>query len=200
MERIDSVGDYIDIKSNWKEALVLLREIILSAPVNECMKWSAPAYTYNKENIIGLAAFNDYVGIWFHQGVFLKDDAKVLFNANESKTKGLRQWRFSSIKEIESNAELILAYVSEAIENQKAGKKIKIQRGKPLVIPPELKNEFSVNKSFETAFNTFSKAKRIEFAEYISHAKQEKTKQSRLKKIIPMVLRGEGLNDKYRSN
>ncbi|MFK8038638.1 MAG: YdeI family protein [Crocinitomicaceae bacterium] len=200
MESFDSVGDYFESKSNWSEALFLLREIILTAPLEECLKWSMPAYTYQGENIIGLAAYKEYVGIWFHQGVFLTDANNVLFNANEKSTKGMRQWRFSNVNEIENQADLISSYVLESIENQKAGKKIKIVRGRELIVPEELQFALDSVKSFSTAFNLFSKAKRVEYANYIAEAKQEKTKLKRIEKITPMVLRGEGLNDKYRSN
>ena len=200
MKRINSVSDYIEAKAVWAEALLLLRDVILGTGTKECMKWSAPAYTSNNENIIGLAAYNDYVGIWFHQGVFLKDKAQLLFNANESKTKGLRQWRFTSVQDVKKNLKLIEVYTQEAIENQKLGKKIKIERKRQLLVPEELSYELSNNKEFNDAFLILTKSKKIEFADYISEAKQAKTKRSRLEKIIPMVIRQEGLNDKYRSN
>ena len=65
MERITSVSGYIEKKPNWSEALLLLRDIILASPVEECMKWSAPAYTFNSENIVGLAAFKIMLGSGF---------------------------------------------------------------------------------------------------------------------------------------
>ena len=199
MERINSVAEYIEVNQRCKSALTLLREVILQAPVKECVKWNAPAYTFNGENIIGLAAFNEYVGLWFHQGAFLKDTAQVLFNANEGKTRGLRQWRFTKVEDIESNVQVIEAYVLEAIDNQKAGKKIKFIRGKELILPSELEEALKANAEFELAYKALSKSKQIEYADHISEAKQEKTKISRLQKIIPMIIRGEGLNDKYRS-
>ncbi|MFK8045799.1 MAG: YdeI/OmpD-associated family protein [Crocinitomicaceae bacterium] len=200
MEKINSVHEYIEAKPICADCILLLREILLSTPVEECMKWSAPAYTHNGENIIGLAAYNSYVGIWFHQGVFLADSANVLYNANKSKTKGLRQWRFSSFQEIESNATLINEYINEAITNQKAGKKIKISKKKPLIIPDELKMYLDNDSELNSAFSALLHGKKVEYANYISEAKQDKTKRSRLEKIIPMICNGEGLNDKYKSS
>ena len=37
-------------------------------------------------------------------------------------------------------------------------------------------------------------------SEYIAEAKREETKTTRLKKIIPMIVAKQGLNDKYRSS
>ena len=42
----------------------------------------------------------------------------------------------------------------------------------------------------------FSKQK--EHAEHISSAKREETKMSGLEKITPMILKGDGLQDKYK--
>ena len=47
-------------------------------------------------------------------GSTASDDDGVLINAQEGKTKALRQWRFSSIKEIKVRK--IKAYIREAIE------------------------------------------------------------------------------------
>ena len=198
MELAASFTDYLAKKDNWDRELILLREVILSTPVKETIKWGAPAYTFNDENIIGLAAFKNYVGIWFHQGVFLKDAQQVLYNANEENTRGLRQWRFSNLKEIEATSVIIKAYVLEAIENQKAGKKIKINRNKKLIIPQLIADELNNNEGFKLKFNLFSNSKKREFCEYIIEAKQEKTKLKRLEKVISFVQIGKGLNDHYK--
>lgn len=160
------------------------------------MKWGAPTYCIKGKNVVGIGAFKNYVGLWFHQGVFLQDPAKVLVNAGENKTKGLRQWRFKSVEEIDTD--LIKGYVLEAIDNQKKGLVIKVEKSREIELPTLLEKELKANASLKTAFSQFTFGKQKEFAEYISGAKQETTKQRRLKKIIPMVLEGIGLNDKYR--
>jgi uncharacterized protein YdeI (YjbR/CyaY-like superfamily) len=50
----------------------------------------------------------------------------------------------------------------------------------------------------DAIFNSLTKGKQREFAEYISDAKQQKTKLNRLQKIIPLIQQNIGLNDKYR--
>ena len=122
MESFKTVDDYIASSGQWQNALIKLREIMLSTALAETVKWGVPVYTFAGKNIVGLAAFKSYVGIWFHQGAFLKDGKKKLINAQEGKTTALRQWRFNSIEEID--VDLIKAYVFEAIENQKLGKEI----------------------------------------------------------------------------
>ena len=117
-----------------------------------------PTYTLGGKNVIGIGACKSYSGIWFFNGVFLKDKQKKLINAQEGVTKALRQWRFSSVDEIEP--ELIKAYIDEAINNQQAGKTIKPAKNKPLILPelladvlqekPKLKGVLSAIQSFKT--------------------------------------------------
>jgi len=117
MKRFKTVDEYILNNERWQSALILLRKVVRSTELEETTKWGAPAYTYNGKNIVGLGAFKSYVGIWFFQGVFLKDAKKKLINAQEGKTKALRQRRFKSDKDIEEESELIREYVQEAISN-----------------------------------------------------------------------------------
>lgn len=198
MKFAKSIEEYFAMNQQWEKELLLLREIMLSSEAEETLKWGAPTYTINKKNVAGLGAFKSYVGIWFHQGVFLKDKHKKLLNAQEGKTKALRQWRFDSVEEITENAALIKSYLEEAIENQKAGKSVKAEKKSELVLPEELQLAFKEDANLKTSFDQFTPGRKREFAEYVSEAKRAATRQSRMEKIKPMILAGIGLNDKYR--
>ena len=144
-----------------------------------------------------MAAFKSYVGIWFFQGVFLSDPHRMLVNAQDGVTKALRQIRFRSIEEMD--ASILLEYIQEAIQNQKEGKELKPSKAKEIVIPAELKAALNANNLLNEAFNTLTLGKQKEYAEYIEKAKREATKISRLEKIVPMILSGIGLYDKYKN-
>lgn len=189
-----SVEEYIENQEKYGESLQLLRELMLSTEMMETVKWGMPTYTVNNKNVLGISAFNKYFGIWFFNGVFLSDPHNILLNAQEGKTKALRQLRFSKIEEINKN--IILDYINEAIENQKKGLEIKPVK-KALVIPKELASKLAENKKLSKNFESLSSGKKKEFSEYISEAKREDTKIKRLEKIIPMILKNIGLNDKY---
>ena len=192
------VNEYISKKEKWKTELELLRSIISNLPVEETIKWGAPTYVFNGKNILGLAAFKNYCGLWFFQGALLKDEQKVFINAQEGKTKAMLQWRFHSMEEINKN--LIKAYVLEAIENVKSGKEIKPNRTKKeLIISVEFASELSKNKELKKQFQSLTNGKQREYADYISEAKREATKLKRLEKIIPMIISGVGLHDKYKN-
>lgn len=180
----------------WSEELEMLYGLVRSTELVETIKWGGPCFTINGKLVLGIGAFKSYVGIWFHQGVFLKDPKKVLINANEEKTKALRQWRFFDKNEID--LKLIRSYVLEAIENAKAGKELKPEKKKTGELPVELKQILDKNKKLGTQFNLLTPFKQREYIEYIADAKQEKTRISRVEKSVPLILEGKGLNDKYR--
>ncbi|GGI57228.1 YdeI/OmpD-associated family protein [Winogradskyella haliclonae] len=198
MKKVYSVEEYIETNNHWQDALELLRGIVLKTELNEAIKWSAPVYDLNGKNVLGLGAFKHHFCIWFFNGVFLKDEHKLLVNAQEGKTKGLRQMRFDKIEDV--NKDQVLAYVKEAIENQHAGKEIKVERkGKTVVIPEELKAALNNDQDLQLAFEALTPGKQREYCEHIASAKREATKLSRLEKITPMILNGVGLHDKYKN-
>ena len=197
MKRHKTVEDYIDSVEYFQEELLILRETLLSTELTEEVKWGAPCYTYAGKNVVGIGAFKSYFGLWFHQGALVDDKNDVLINAQEGVTKALRQWRMQDKKEIKKT--VIKNYVKQAIGLVKSGKEIKPDRNKPLEIPSLLQSAFAKNKKAQTAFQNFTKGKQREYPDYIESAKQEKTKVSRLAKILPMIEQGIGLNDKYRN-
>jgi len=184
-----------DKVNQWEEELLFLKSIIDKTELEESIKWGGPIYVYNKKNVIGIGGFKNYFAIWFLNGVFLKDEKKRLINAQEDKTKSMRQWRFTSKGDV--NEKEVLEYILEAIENEKQGKIIKPSK-KEAIVSELLQKEMDQNPALNEAFQKFSPYKQYEFLEYIETAKQEKTKLTRIEKVIPMILGNVGLNDKYR--
>ena len=100
MQKIYSVEDYIEVNPHYANELSLLRNIINSTGLDETVKWSMPTYCFNGKNVVGVGAFKNHFCLWFHNGVFLKDEQNLLINAQENKTKALRQMRFKTKADI----------------------------------------------------------------------------------------------------
>lgn len=192
------VQEYIEKHPKWETQLTELRELLLSTGMEETIKWGAPTYMINGRNVVGLGAFKNYYGLWFFQGALLKENTALLVNAQEDKTKAMRQMRFE--EEDTLNCEVVRKYVLEAMQNQQEGKEIKLERvEKELVIPAELEAAFGTDAALQESFNKLSPGKQREYALHISEAKREATRQQRLEKIIPMIKDGKGLYDKYKN-
>ena len=196
MSKVNSVDDFLR-SSKYPEELRILRRIILSAGLDEHVKWGAPVYSYQGHNVIGMRGFKSYFALWFFQGSLLADKHKKLMNAQEGVTKALRQWRMTSAADIDKK--VLLSYLREAIENEKRDKRVapKKPTSKTPSLPPELANALASSKRLQGAFSKLTPGRQKDYAEYIAEAKREETRATRLKKIMPMILSGLGLNDKY---
>ena len=195
MQRYKTVQAYLDGHEEWRPLLESLRIILNECEVEETVKWGQPCYTHKGRNVAGIGAFKKFVSVWFFQGALLRDEHGVLVNAQEGKTKALRQWRFQSVDEIDEP--LLRAYVKESVESQRQGRAIKPQRKRPVEIPFELAEALAEHGDAGDRFNALTPGKQREYAEYIAEAKREATRLRRLENILPMIRAGLGLNDKY---
>ena len=195
MKRYKTVDDYIAASTQWGAELDRIRGILRSTELEEDVKWGAPCYTFDGKNVVGMAGFKAYFGLWFHQGALLKDDSNVLINAQEGKTRALRQWRMESAKDIKPA--VIKRYVKEAIQLVKDGKAVATTKP-DVTVPPELEAALEKSKIAQKKFSALTPGRQRDYSEYIASAKRDDTKQNRLKKIMPMIRQGIGLNDKYR--
>lgn len=197
MAKIENVVQYINAHPKWKVQLLQLRELLLSSDLSETIKWGAPVYTKDGKNLVGIAAFKNHFGLWFFQGALLQKNTKLLVNAQEGKTQAMRQLRLDENSKIDLN--ILKNYVEETIVLHDQGKTVKLRAPKKVETPNELKQEFKNNLELNQAFNSLTPGKQKEYSHYIIEAKMKKTKQNRLEKIIPLILAGKDLNDKYKN-
>jgi uncharacterized protein YdeI (YjbR/CyaY-like superfamily) len=187
-----TVDYYLKQKERWTPELTKLREILLSTSLEESVKWGMPSYSAYGQNIVGLGAFANHFCLWFHQGALLADKENVLMNAQEGKTKAMRQWRMTRAQDIKPA--LLKRYLKEAMKLAEAGEAIKPARGTPVAVPAPLKTALAQNKAAAAAFKSLTPGKRREYADYVKDAKRDDTKLRRIEKIVS----GVGLNDKYK--
>ena len=190
---------YFEKEHPFKEGISALRALAAKTKAEETFKWSSPVYTLNGKNVFWISRFKNHFGVGFFNGVFLKDPKGILVNAQEGKTQAMRHLKFYSLNEIDSK--IVLSFMNEALENQKKGMQLipKKKESPKLILPEQLKQVFAKHPNTKKAFFQLSPYKKRDYAEYILNAKQEKTKLSRLEKIIPMINSGMGLNDTYRN-
>lgn len=193
---VKNVDEYILRHVEWEKEIRALRKLMLSTELEETIKWGGPVYTLHGKNVVGIGAFKNHCALWFFQGALLEKNTAMLTNAQEGKTKALRQIKFE--REEELPLKDLKKYVQEAIKNQKAGKEIKPETGKEVEIPALLNTAFENDSDLKTAFFELSAGKQRDYSEYIEEARQDSTKLSRLEKITPMIKSGVGLNDKYK--
>ncbi|MDH3795380.1 MAG: YdeI/OmpD-associated family protein [Flavobacteriaceae bacterium] len=196
MKRFSTVDAYFEQEHPFSKGINILREIAAKTEFVETLKWGGPVYTIDNKNVLMIGAFKNHFGLWFFNGSYLSDPKKVLESAQE-KTKGMRHWKFPQNDAIDEVG--VLAYMEEAIANQKKGKMITPAKKTDTMIPELLQDALNNDPGLMEKFNAFSPYKQQEYCEHIDSAKQEKTKLARLEKSLPMIAAGRGLNDKYRN-
>ena len=181
----------MEYNEQWAEELSLLASVIAKAPLDKAIKWGSEVFTFNGKNVISYGGFRNFFALWFYNGVY-----GALIAASGGKTKSLRQWRFTSLAEVDEKK--ILEYIFEAIEVEKKGLKIRPEKFQAMAPTPLLAGALNSDENLQAAFSKLSPGKQKEYILYLEEPKQETTKVSRLEKIIPMIIQGVGLHDKYK--
>jgi uncharacterized protein YdeI (YjbR/CyaY-like superfamily) len=180
--------------AKWKEEFEKLREILLGSQLQEDIKWGWPCYSYQKNNIVLIHGFRDYCALLFFKGALLKDSKGILIQQTEN-VQAARQIRFTNVQQILKMEQILKTYIREAIEVDKAGKEVKLKKVSEYNMPEELRSKLKENPAVKKAFQALTPGRQRAYLLYISQPKQSITRDSRVEKCIPQILKGKGLND-----
>ena len=183
--------------NNWQQELKQLRRIVLDCGLTEELKWKVPCYTYQKKNILIVAAFKEYCSLSFFKGALLKDAYSILDKPGEN-TQSARIIKFTDVKKIAEMEDILKTYIFEAIEVEKGDLRVDFKEKKELVFPEELQKKLNENPIFKAAFEALTPGRQRAYNLYFSQPKQSKTRVARIEKYTPQILQGIGLNDKYK--
>ncbi|MCB9679131.1 MAG: YdeI/OmpD-associated family protein [Alphaproteobacteria bacterium] len=178
----------------WTDALVLLRALVLEEGLVENMKWGSPCYTLDGANVLMITSFREYCSISFFQGVLLEDEAGLL-SAPGPNSQAFRLLKVTSAAEVREKHDLIRAYVREAIELQKSGRKVEFAKS-PGEVPDELQAVLDADPVAAEAYAALTPGRQRSYILHVSSAKQESTRVSRAEKCVPKILSGKGFNER----
>jgi uncharacterized protein YdeI (YjbR/CyaY-like superfamily) len=178
----------------WQEEFETLREIVLDSPLTEEVKWGQACYTSAGRNVVLIHGFKEYCALLFFKGALLKDPKAILVQQTEN-VQSARQIRFTNVREIVAMKPILKAYIREAIEVEKAGLKVKLKKTSDLKVPEEFQNKLDENPSLKKAFAALTPGRQRGYLFYFSAAKQPKTREARVEKCMPQILKGQGLDD-----
>lgn len=188
------VDFYFDTAKSWQKELKLLRVIALDTGLSEELKWGVPCYTLEKKNVVLIHVFKEYFAFLFFKGVLLQDPKGILIQQTVN-VQAARQVRFTNVNQIVKLKAVLKAYLNEAIDVEKSGSKPALKTYTELRYPEEFQKILNVNPHFKTAFDALTPGRQRAYNLYFTAPKQSKTRESRVEKSIPKILRGKGLND-----
>jgi len=189
-----SVELFFSNAEKWQEEYLLLRRIVLDCQLTEEIKWGKPCYTYEENNIVLIHGFKEYCAYLFMKGAMFKDPQGILIQQTEN-VQAARQIRFTNVQEIVEMEPVLKAYISEAIEVEKAGLKIDYKEHTELIYPDEFQIKLDQNPALKAAFEALTPGRQRAYNLYFSAPKQSKTRESRVEKYTKHILNGKGLND-----
>jgi uncharacterized protein YdeI (YjbR/CyaY-like superfamily) len=167
---------------------------VLSCPLTEELRWGKPCYTFQGGNIVLIHAFKEYCALLFFKGALLKDAKGILIQQTQN-TQAARQIRFTSVREIVEREPIVKAYICEAVKVEKAGLKVKYKRTSEFAMPEEFQAKLDEIPALKTAFYALTPGRQRAYLLYFSAAKQSKTREARVEKYRPQILKGKGLDD-----
>ena len=185
---------YFSRAQKWQEELERLRMIVLDCGLTEELKWGCPCYTFQKSNIVLIHMFKEYCALLFFKGALLKDAHRILIQQTKN-VQAARQIRFTNIREVVKLRAILKAYISEAIEVDKAGLKVNFKRTTDFTIPEEFQNKLAEIPALKAAFQALTPGRQRAYLLYFSAPKQSNTRESRVEKCMPQILNGKGLDD-----
>jgi uncharacterized protein YdeI (YjbR/CyaY-like superfamily) len=187
------VDAFISEERTWRKETERLRTISLACGLTEELKWGKPCYTFEESNVVIIQGFKEYCALMFCKGALLKDPKGILKRIGEH-TQAARQARFTNVQEIIEVEPTLKAYIHEAIEAEKAGLEVVLNKN-PLPMPKELQKKLDDIPALKTAFHALTPGRQKGYIFYFSAAKQSKTRESRIEKCRRQILDGKGLND-----
>jgi uncharacterized protein YdeI (YjbR/CyaY-like superfamily) len=187
------VDVYIREAQTWREETKKLRKIARGCGLTEELKWGKPCYSFQESNVVIIQGFKEYCALMFCKGALLKDPKGILKRIGEH-TQAARQARFTNVREIAEAEPTLKAYIYEAVEAEKAGLKVILNKNL-IPIPKELQNKLGDIPALKTAFYALTPGRQRGYIYYFSAAKQSKTRESRIEKCRRKILEGKGMLD-----
>jgi uncharacterized protein YdeI (YjbR/CyaY-like superfamily) len=188
------VDFYFDKAEKWQKEVEKLRTIILDCQLTEELKWGCPCYRYQEANIVLIHVFKEYCALLFFKGALLNDPNGILIQQTEH-VQAARQIRFTNLREIVKQEAIVKSYIYEAIEVERAGLKVKLKKTAAFPMPDEFKMKLDKKPALKTAFYALTPGRQRGYLLHFAAPKQAKTRESRVEKWIPQILKGKGLND-----
>jgi uncharacterized protein YdeI (YjbR/CyaY-like superfamily) len=190
------VDAYIEKAEDFaRPILVHLRKLVHAAcpDVEETIKWTFPNFLF-KGILCSMAGFKRHCTFGFWHPVMRRELIKG------GPTRGMGQFgRITSMEDLPPDG-VTTKYIREAMKLADVGVKVSRKRPmkrEPLKIPAILTRALKANPKSLANFKAMSFSHQKEYVQWISEAKQEETRERRVRKAVAMISQGKSQNWKY---
>jgi uncharacterized protein YdeI (YjbR/CyaY-like superfamily) len=193
MEHFPDVHAYLQASERWPAEIRALRPLLLAAGLDEEIKWGKPCYSHDHANIAIIQEFSDNLALMFFKGILLDDPARVLEEVGPN-SHAARRMMFTSVEDVDTHADIVTAYVQEAIAHEDAGTQVPPRPEEELA--PELAERLADDPELAASFDELTPGRQREYNLHIAGAKQPSTRERRVDNIAPRIRQGKGLRDR----
>jgi uncharacterized protein YdeI (YjbR/CyaY-like superfamily) len=188
------VDAFLQRQTTWKKEFVKLRQILLGCALTEDFKWGQPCYTEEGRNIVIMHGFKEYCAVLFPRGALMKDPKHVLVQQTPN-VQAARQIRFTGVSEVVKLEKTLKAYVREAAEIAREGRRVPLKKTADFPVAEELRVRLAKDRALEEAFQALTPGRQRGYLLYFAQAKRAETREARVGKCAPRILAGLGLDD-----
>jgi len=195
--RIDA---YISTSADFaKPILKHLRKLVHKAcpEAEETIKWGMPFFDY-LGILCHMASFKQHCAFGFWRASLMKDPDRIFEKLGDT-----AMGQFGQIKSLRNLPadKILLEYIKEAAKLNADGirvpAKARASDKKKLIVPDYFKKALGKSKKAVKTFESFSYSHKKDYLDWITEAKTEVTRQTRLKTAILWMSQGKGRNWKY---
>ncbi len=197
------IDDYIAKAADFaKPILKHFRELVHKTcpDVEETMKWSFPHFDYKGSMMCSMASFKQHAVIGFWKAPLMKDGDKLVAMAKTEAAMG-HMGKLTSLKDLPKDA-VLAKYIKEGMRLNDEGVKFfpkskDPEAKKELETPDYFLKALSKNKKALKTFDSFSNSNKKEYVLWVTEAKTEATRMSRLATAVEWMSEGKIKNWKY---
>ena len=195
MTRDPRIDAYIAKQADFAQPILArVREVVHEAcpDVEETMKWSMPTFLYGGAILCGMAAFKQHAsfGYWKHALVVGEGEPR----------DGMGSYgKMASVKDLPPKKTL-LAHIRKAmqlnLDKVPAARKASAPKPPP-DMPTDLAAALKKNAKARKAYEGFPPSAQRDYVEWITQAKREATRASRLAQAVEWMAEGKRRNWQY---
>ncbi|QNP40609.1 YdeI/OmpD-associated family protein [Lysobacter solisilvae (ex Woo and Kim 2020)] len=197
-QRDPRIDAYIASAAGFAQPILThLRGLVHAAcpDCEETLKWSAPSFTYRGKILCGMAAFKQHATFGLWQG------AAIVAGDGSRRDEAMGQFgRLTRVADLPGKRELV-AYLRQGMQLIDAGATRTPARNTapkpPVEAPDDLLAALRGNARARATFEAFPPSCQREYVEWITEAKREATRASRLAQTIEWLAEGKRRNWKY---
>jgi uncharacterized protein YdeI (YjbR/CyaY-like superfamily) len=172
-----------------------------NSDVEETIKWGMPCFDY-KGPFFHMASFKQHAVCGFWKAALLKDAKGYLKPRSVDGGDAMgHMGKLTSIKDLPPD-KVLLDFIKQATKLNDEGIKVPAKPKpdkKELIVPDYYIAALKKNKKAFSTFEKFSYSDKKEYVEWITEAKTEATRDSRIKTSIEWMSEGKSRNWKYKN-